>query len=166
METINKRQCREKLEVLSRKAVLCLSLFLCMSLVLPVVQAKENRMQTYLYLHEVDDELFPELERAPGVYSIEAALIKPGANPRIPILKESTVALMVSYTVLVLMKPPPKHDNTRQLERPAKIEKGAIYRAVFWVDPSPVLRDKTLLPGDILTLRYGKASASVVLPAR
>lgn len=66
-------------------------------------------------------------------------------------------------TALVLMTPPPKRDNTQQLEHhPAKMPEGAIYRAVFWVDPSPILRDKTLLPGDILTLRYGNASARVV----
>ncbi len=150
-------------------------------------------MQTYLYLHEVDDALFPELERAPGAYAIEAVLVKPGADPRIPIPEESAAALMVSYTllaadvpagsgwqleiagmhadgkprnsVLALMTPPPKRDNVRRVERmPAKLPEGTIYRAVFWVDLGPLLRDKTMLPGDTLTLRYGNASARIVLP--
>lgn len=151
-------------------------------------------MQTYLYLHEVDDALFPELERAPGVYAIEATLVKPGADPRTPVSKDSTVALRVSYTllaaevpegsawhleieglhadckprnsVLVLKTPPPKHDKARRVERsPLKLPEGTIYRAVFWVDLSPLLRDKILLPGNTLTLRYGNASARVLLPA-
>lgn len=194
MKIINKRQSIEKLEVISRKSVLCLGLCLCMGLALPAAQAKENRMQTYLYLHEVDDALFPELERAPGVYAIEATLVKQGADPRIPAPKDSTVALMVSYTllaaevaegsawhleiaglhadgkprnsVLVLKTPPPKQDKPSRVERsPLKLPEGTIYRAVFWVDLSTILRDKMLLPGDTLTLRYGNATARMVLPA-
>ncbi len=150
-------------------------------------------METYLYFHEVDDTLFPELERAPGVYAIEAALLKPGADRRIPVPETSAAALLVSYTLLAaevpagsvwqmevagtnpdgkqrkavwaLLAPPPKGDNVRRVERPlpAKLPEGTVYRAVFWVDLSSPLREKMLQPGDTLTLRYGRAAASIAL---
>ncbi len=157
--------------------------------------AQEKHMQPYLYFHEMDEALFPERERAPGVYAIEAALVKPGTDPRVPAPKESAAALLVSYrlpaaknaagaawrleiagkdaggkprkTTLALLAPAPDFDNVARAEPApsAAPTAGAVDGGVFWVDLGALVRDKTLRPGDALTLRCGDASARVALPA-
>lgn len=174
------------------KSKIRLWLALCVGagLALAAVQAKEKGMEAYLYVHELDSALFPELEGEPGVYAVSVSLVKYGCDKRIPAPKGSA-ALLVSYrllaadvppgstrrleiagkrsggksrrTVLALMVPPPKRDNFVHIEpRPSsELPEGTLDSAVFWVDLGRLISEKTLLPGDVLTLRYGKASASV-----
>jgi hypothetical protein len=157
--------------------------------------SKENTMMDTLTLHELDESLFPELEREPGIYGIEPSLQRPGADPRIPAPKESRALLLVSYTLLMsqvpwgsrwelvaegpesdsprrrstwrLVPPPPKEDNHRPLDPDPKLKPapGALDRGVFWLDLSGPLREQRMRPGDTLTLRLAKSQAVLKLPA-
>jgi hypothetical protein len=164
--------------------------------VLCATPAKEKSLPPYLYLNELDGAQFPELERAPGVYAIEAALLKPGLDSRIPVVGASAMALLVSYRLLareipagaawqleikrmqangtlrqaivVLIRPPPKRNNIERATpiSPDQLPEGTVDGAVFWVDLGSLFDAQSLRPGDTLTLRYGKAATSLVIPAR
>lgn len=152
-------------------------------------------MESFLYYAVLDNDLFPELEREPGEYAIEAALLSPQTEPRVPAPKESPLVLLASYTLLasmvpagstlqieitgprpggksqqarlVLLEPPPQRDNVRPIAPRTPVEPGpgTVYRRVFWVDLGPLLRDGTLMPGDRLALSYGSASTALQVPA-
>jgi hypothetical protein len=156
---------------------------------------KEKRVHTTLYFHELDEGLYPELERPPGVYAIEPYLVQPGQDKRIPAPKETPVVLLVSFTLLAkmvpqgaawemeidgvlpdgkpkhltvaLIEPPPERDNMQPItpDPSIRLDPGTVFRGVFWVDLLPLMRDKSLQRGDRLILRYGTATASVAIPA-
>jgi hypothetical protein len=155
---------------------------------------KEKAVIARLTVHELDDSLFPELEREPGVYGIEPSLQRPGADARIPAPKEARAVLLVSYTLLAadvpwgsrwqleaegvgadgkqrrgvweLVPPPPTRENKEPVPPdPRPAPPGALDRGVFWVDLSAPLHAQLIRPGDTLTLRLAKAQAVLVLPA-
>lgn len=149
-------------------------------------------MQHVLYRQVLDLAAFPELEREPGRYLVEAWLTKPGSDPRIPWPEKAQAALLVSYTLLaeqvapgttwVLQvqglgddgKPRTLHvdllqpalgDNMARARGPGgPPSPGALYRGVFWVDLTQALKDRLLRPGDQLNLRYGNAGTTLTLP--
>jgi hypothetical protein len=156
---------------------------------------KENPVTPQLTVHELDVQAYPELERAPGVYGIEPALLRPDADPRMAAPQDALLLLRVSFTLLQadvpwgshwqleatgldadgkprrqqwqLVPPPPKHENRRRLtpDRDTEPTPGALDRGVFWLDLSGPLRSKSLRPGDQLTLRLAKAQATLTMPA-
>jgi hypothetical protein len=179
-----------------RFLVWCLSaLLLGSSAALPSVRAKEKTMRNYLYFHELDPGLFPELERDPGVYAIELSTVKPKRDSRIPVPEDSPMALVVSYTLLAsslppdaalkleisglradgelhrfvfdLIEPAPARDNVLPIEPDPsiKLAPGTVYRSVFWIDLGPPLRDGTLKAGDALAVAYGPARGGLTAPA-
>ena len=151
-------------------------------------------MQTVLDQHVLDDGLFPELERAPGVYGVELMLLKPDQDARVPVPASSRLALLVSYTLLEAAVPrgsrwqlradgvqpdgqprqvtmhlapaPGKRDNMQPIvpDPPVAPAPGMIDRRVFWVDLGPLIAARTLMPRDRLTLTYGTAGAQIALP--
>lgn len=152
-------------------------------------------MTAHLTVHVLDESQFPELERAPGVYGIEPALLQPGSDPRVPAPKGSLAVLRVSYTLLAadvpwgsrwqleavglspdgkerrvvwqLLPPPPKRDNRRPIrpDTDPTPTPGALDRGIFWVDLDQPLRQQQLRPGDQLVLRLAQAQAVIRLPA-
>ena len=156
---------------------------------------KEKAVLDRLTVHELDESLFPELERAPGVYGIEPSLQRPGADPRIPAPKDARALLLVSYTLLLadvprgsrweliaegpetgdkqrrstwrMVPPPPEQDNSERLDPLPNPSPapGALDRGVFWLDLSGPLREQRMRPGDTLTLRLAKSQAVLKLPA-
>lgn len=138
----------------------------------------------------VSDALFPELERAPGVYGLEGSFVKPGADPRLSLPANCPAALLVSATLLAAEIPPdapwqldvgPKEKSKVRTYRiappavgggnlatpdpvPGPLPAGTVDRVLFWVDLGPLLRGKILAPGDRLTLRHGTAKTELTYP--
>lgn len=158
-------------------------------------RSKEKPVSPFLTLNPLDEERFPELEREPGVYGVETWLLRPGADARVPVPKESAAALLVSYTLLLrnapfgtrwqmeavgpgpdgkerrlaweLNPPPLPGDNIETITPDPNLrpDPGSVDRGVFWVDLGPLVKTQALRPGDQLTLRYGGASTKLALPA-
>lgn len=148
-----------------------------------------------LTVNELDQGEFPELDREPGVYGIDLALVRPGADPRIPAPKDARALLLVSFTLLAgppaaesrfeleamgleqdgkerrhvwrLVPPPPRHENRRPFppDTNPTPTPGALDRGLFWIDLSGPLAERTMRPGDTLTVRTAKAQATLALPS-
>ncbi len=152
-------------------------------------------MSAFLTMNPLDEGRFPELEREPGVYGVETWFLRPGADARVPVPKESTAGLLVSYTLLLknapfgsrwhmeavglgpdgkerriswgLAPPAPTRDNIQAItpDPNLKADPGSVDRGVFWLDLGPLLKTQSLRPGDQLILRYGTAITTLTLPA-
>ncbi|HNF59995.1 MAG TPA: hypothetical protein PLN89_10495, partial [Elusimicrobiota bacterium] len=63
-------------------------------------------MPESLAMHPLDEGLFPEREKEPGVYVIEASIVRPEADPRLALPAGCSAALLVSSTLLAEGVPP------------------------------------------------------------
>lgn len=148
-----------------------------------------------LIVNELDPGEFPEFDREPGVYGIDLALVRPGSDRRIPAPKDARALLLVSFTLLAgppapegrfelealgleadgkerrqvwrLVSPPPKRENRRPFppDTDSTPTPGALDRGLFWIDLSGPLAERSMRPGDTLTVRTSKAQASLALPS-
>lgn len=147
-----------------------------------------------LTMHLLAFNAFPELQRDPGVFGVQASLLRPGADARVPAPKDTPAVLLVGYTLLAstvplgtvyrleatgpgpdgkprhlqwaLVQPPPTMDNV-DFVRPnpnLKMDPGQLDSAVFWVDLGGPLRSRQILPGDTLTVVLGEARHSLAVP--
>lgn len=146
-----------------------------------------------LLFHALDPAEFPELDREAGLYGFEVKLLEPARDPRIPAPADSPLVLLADYRLLAatvpldaalrmtitgqrdrapyqavfdLVEPPPPGDNLAfaRWDSSVPLPPGTVWQRIFWIDLGPLLEDARLLPGDTVTLGYGKATAKVRIP--
>ena len=63
------------------------------------VRARENKVLTYLYRHQLEFARFPELRTPPGRYGASAVLLRPEQDERVPLPAASPLGLRVGYVL-------------------------------------------------------------------
>ncbi|HND64081.1 MAG TPA: hypothetical protein PKX64_04440 [Elusimicrobiota bacterium] len=148
------------------------------------VPAREAPMPETLAMHPLDEGLFPEREKDPVVYVIEASIVRPEADPRLVLPAGCSAAVLVSSTLLAegvppgaswnlevrsktrrqtfrLESPVPRGGNVLPIDPvPGPRPKGTVDRALFWVDLTPL----ALAPGDLIVLVHGPAKTELPFP--
>lgn len=144
----------------------------------------DTKMNEYLYLHELDDDLFPEFAFGLGNKGIKPFLIKADSDSRIPAPKDASLLLLVIFRLAASINPndawlleinrtaldgritqmvidlldEPLEGNYQRIgedEEWTPPPPGLIYRGAFWLDLSKLLNKKILDPSDMLRIRYG-----------
>lgn len=142
----------------------------------------------------LDQELFAELERDPGIYGIEAWIVRTHEDPRLSLPDDVPFTVLVSSTLLAgqlpesavwhvlltrlkldgnphlidigLIEDEPFEDNSVPIDPDPTmvLPPGTVFRRLFHIDLRPLWVMDLLHGGDRLTISYGPAYTQVVVP--
>jgi len=159
-----------------------------------VCKMEKEMGDNYLYRHEMDDNVFPELKFGFGKRGIRIEFIQGKRDDRISAPPDVTALLLVvfrlpetgdpsivwqldvevdaekgEHKVLVfpLLDAPVEGNVSECVAQPANqvIPPGLIFQGAFWVDLSDLCKRDGIVSGQRLFVRYGKDNSSIVVPA-